>query len=150
MNKLLKSRRALSPVIASIILVAVTVAVSIAVAAWMGALTFSFTKTDQFNVATCTFMPVGASPTYTLVNMSIQNTGSSSWTITTPAQVGTNTNVPLAATGTGVVATALTCLAGKAIYVTLTPTGGFASGSQYSITILLSDGNKIKWVATAP
>lgn len=40
--KILKSKKALSPVVASIILIAVTVAVSIAVAAWMGALTFSF------------------------------------------------------------------------------------------------------------
>jgi len=42
MKKLLKSKKALSPVVAAIILIAVTVAVSIAVAAWMGALTFSF------------------------------------------------------------------------------------------------------------
>jgi flagellin-like protein len=42
MKRLLKSRKALSPVVAAIILIAVTVAVSIAVAAWMGALTFSF------------------------------------------------------------------------------------------------------------
>jgi len=35
--KILGSRKALSPVVASIILIAVTVAVSIAVAAWMGA-----------------------------------------------------------------------------------------------------------------
>jgi len=40
--KMLKNRKALSPVVASIILIAVTVAVSIAVAAWMGALSFSF------------------------------------------------------------------------------------------------------------
>jgi flagellin-like protein len=40
--KITRSRKALSPVIATIILIAVTVAVSIAVAAWMGALTFSF------------------------------------------------------------------------------------------------------------
>ena len=40
--KILKSKKALSPVVASIILIAVTVAVSIAVAAWMGALTFMF------------------------------------------------------------------------------------------------------------
>jgi flagellin-like protein len=40
--KILKSKKALSPVVASIILIAVTVAVSIAVAAWMGALTFTF------------------------------------------------------------------------------------------------------------
>jgi flagellin-like protein len=44
---LLKSRRALSPVVASIILIAVTVAVGIAVAAWMGALTISFTRVHE-------------------------------------------------------------------------------------------------------
>ena len=40
--KILKNMKALSPVVASIILIAVTVAVSIAVAAWMGALSFGF------------------------------------------------------------------------------------------------------------
>ncbi|MGQ9552422.1 MAG: archaellin/type IV pilin N-terminal domain-containing protein, partial [Candidatus Bathycorpusculaceae bacterium] len=35
--KIVRSKKALSPVVASIILIAVTVAVSIAVAAWMGA-----------------------------------------------------------------------------------------------------------------
>ena len=39
-----RSRKPLSPVVASIILIAVTVAVSIAVAAWMGALTLSFMR----------------------------------------------------------------------------------------------------------
>jgi len=45
--KITRSRKALSPVIASIILIAVTVAVSIAVAAWMGALSFSFMNTGE-------------------------------------------------------------------------------------------------------
>jgi flagellin-like protein len=143
MNKLLKSRKALSPVIASIILVAVTVAVSIAVAAWMGALTFSFTKTDQFNVASVVFT---GSPTYNGINMSLQNTGSSPWTVSSSAaQVNNSTNVALAATGT---ANTLTCKAGSTIYVKLTYT--CLSGNQYSITVLLTDGNKITYVAKAP
>ncbi len=50
-----RSRKALSPVVASIILIAVTVAVSIAVAAWMGALTFSFTATEQINITNMNF-----------------------------------------------------------------------------------------------
>jgi flagellin-like protein len=45
--KILKNRKALSPVVASIILIAVTVAVSIAVAAWMGALSFGFMGTGE-------------------------------------------------------------------------------------------------------
>jgi flagellin-like protein len=51
--KILRSRKALSPVIASIILIAVTVAVSIAVAAWMGALSFSFMSNgEQLQIGT--------------------------------------------------------------------------------------------------
>lgn len=46
----MRSRKALSPVVASIILIAVTVAVSIAVAAWMGALSFSFMGTEQVRI----------------------------------------------------------------------------------------------------
>jgi flagellin-like protein len=41
-RKFKKNAKALSPVIATIILIAVTVAVSVVVAAWMGALTTIF------------------------------------------------------------------------------------------------------------
>ena len=50
MKKLLKHKKALSPVVAAIILIAVTVAVSIAVAAWMGALTIGFMGTEELKV----------------------------------------------------------------------------------------------------
>jgi flagellin-like protein len=53
--KMLRSRKALSPVVASIILIAVTVAVSIAVAAWMGALTFSFMGTERLQIVKMTW-----------------------------------------------------------------------------------------------
>jgi flagellin-like protein len=45
------NRKGLSPVVASIILIAVTVAVSIAVAAWLGALTFNFTNKPNEQVS---------------------------------------------------------------------------------------------------
>ena len=54
-----RSRKALSPVVASIILIAVTVAVSIAVAAWMGALTFQFTATEQLQITNMDFGGAG-------------------------------------------------------------------------------------------
>lgn len=45
MKSLLRNSRALSPVASAIILIVVTITVSILVAAWMGALTFTFVKT---------------------------------------------------------------------------------------------------------
>ena len=143
MNKLLKSRKALSPVIASIILVAVTVAVSIAVAAWMGALTFSFTKTDRFTVTSMTFY--GTAPSYSAINMTIQNTGSSSWTIQATGQVNSLTNIVVKSCGNG---GNLNCTNGKTISIYLTTP--CTSRNQYSITLLLTDGNKISYVANAP
>src|SRR3972149_10022285 len=48
-RKISKNAKALSPVVASIILIAVTVAVSIAVAAWMGGMSVGFMQTEQLS-----------------------------------------------------------------------------------------------------
>ena len=55
MKKLQHNAKALSPVVASIILIAVTVAVSIAVAAWMGGLSSSFMQTEQASITNVQF-----------------------------------------------------------------------------------------------
>jgi flagellin-like protein len=72
-----RSRKALSPVVASIILIAVTVAVSIAVAAWMGALTFTFTATEQVSITNLTFQ-TGATGN---INITASNTGTAPVTV---------------------------------------------------------------------
>ncbi|MCW4051849.1 MAG: hypothetical protein NWE78_01400 [Candidatus Bathyarchaeota archaeon] len=110
MKRLFKSRKALSPVVAAIILIAVTVAVSIAVAAWMGALTFTFMQTEQVSITYMQFSGSSNASDNTIV-LTLKNTGSSKVTIT---QVALNdavhsdvTLVPdtgeLAASGTGTV-----------------------------------------------
>jgi len=45
------NKKAMSPVVAAIILIAVTIAVSIAVASWMGSLTFSFMGTEALQTS---------------------------------------------------------------------------------------------------
>jgi len=73
--KILKSKKALSPVVASIILIAVTVAVSIAVAAWMGALTFSFMGgSEQVEIRNIAFSDA-------TITLTVKNTGTSAVTI---------------------------------------------------------------------
>jgi len=71
--KILRSRKALSPVVASIILIAVTVAVSIAVAAWMGALTFTFTAVEELTLPTSSEVTWGTK----YVQLTVRNTGTS-------------------------------------------------------------------------
>jgi flagellin-like protein len=55
MDKSLRNKKALSPVVAAIILIAVTVAVSIAVAAWMGSLTIGFMQTSELTITDVDF-----------------------------------------------------------------------------------------------
>ncbi len=86
MRKLFKSRKALSPVVAAIILIAVTVAVSIAVAAWMGALTFTFMKTEELKITSMTFgnnaAGQGSGYANNTIVLSIRNSGTSKVTVT--------------------------------------------------------------------
>jgi flagellin-like protein len=77
-----RKRKALSPVIATIILIAVTVAVSIAVAAWMGALTFSFMGSSSLTITSVTFNGTSGATNNT-VTLAIKNTGTKTVTVGT-------------------------------------------------------------------
>ncbi|MEM4704398.1 MAG: archaellin/type IV pilin N-terminal domain-containing protein [Candidatus Bathyarchaeia archaeon] len=78
MKNLKQSRKALSPVVASIILIAVTVAVSIAVAAWMGALTTGFMGSSSITITDAQFDKSG-----TGITLHLKNTGTKTVTIAT-------------------------------------------------------------------
>ena len=82
--KILKSKKALSPVVASIILIAVTVAVSIAVAAWMGALTIGFMGTSSLTITNVAFTPTdGSGQVNNTIVLTVKNTGTKQVTVST-------------------------------------------------------------------
>jgi flagellin-like protein len=123
--KILKNAKALSPVVASIILIAVTVAVSIAVAAWMGALSFNFMGTEQItftNSAICT----------TNANITVRNPGSGDLSI---QEVRVDGNV---VTITGITTPYLLA---KGALANFTITRGFTQGVQYEFTVVTAKGN---------
>ena len=141
MKKLWRSRKALSPVIAAIILIAVTVAVSIAVAAWMGAITFTFMGTEELRVTTHTWEDV-ATPTY--IDLLVTNTGATTLTLD-DAQV--NNAVPSG--GHNITGTGVSILdAGETVAVRITHS--FASGIKYNFAILTIAGTKSLYTASAP
>ncbi len=77
LRKLKKNSKALSPVVASIILIAVTVAVSVVVAAWMGGMTIGLMgNAEQASIANIAF--VGT----TQIDVMVQNSGSTTVNIT--------------------------------------------------------------------
>jgi len=133
-----RSRKALSPVVASIILIAVTVAVSIAVAAWMGALTFTFTSTEQVSITNLTFQ-TGVNGN---INITASNTGTNPVTVNeiwiNNGKVTTGISPALAYTITGNNQTMFT--------VTYSVTAGYS----YQVKLVSSKGNAFISTGTAP
>jgi len=126
--KLSRSRKALSPVVASIILIAVTVAVSIAVAAWMGALTFNFMGSSSITITDVTF---NSNSTITLT---MKNTGTK---LVTLGQVKiNNVNVWNNVTGTTTLAAGDT---GKTILIDYS----WVNGNPYKIELYDSSGQGV-------
>jgi archaeal type IV pilus assembly protein PilA len=78
LRKIKKNSKALSPVVASIILIAVTVAVSVVVAAWMGGMTIGLMETaEQATITNLDFATTSGS-----IVATVQNTGNAPVTIT--------------------------------------------------------------------
>jgi len=138
--KILRSRKALSPVVASIILIAVTVAVSIAVAAWMGALTFNFMATEQLKITNLQF---GAAPG--IMNVTMLNTGTTTITIT---EIHVNNGVNLFSTVT--LPAAWNGVIAANGNVTVTFAYAWVNGAQYEVELRSSKGNQFTYSATAP
>jgi len=136
-----KSRKALSPVVASIILIAVTVAVSIAVAAWMGALTFSFTATEQVNITNMNFL-VGDATTGRIY-ITANNTGTTAVTIN---EAWVN-NVKVLTTNENP-ALPSSIAANSGLYLTIT--NAVTQGYSYQVKLVSAKGNTFLYTATAP
>jgi flagellin-like protein len=148
--KILKSRKALSPVVASIILIAVTVAVSIAVAAWMGALTFTFTQTEQL-----TFTNYQWDTNDAWFVVTVKNTGSGDLSIQEVRIDGVApATTKYSTTGSApwtTLSTAILVAKGTSVSFNLTRTGGFSHGVSYEFTVITAKGNTFgPYTKTAP
>jgi len=143
--KMLKSRKALSPVVASIILIAVTVAVSIAVAAWMGALTFTFTKTEELKIT-------GILWGTNYANLTVTNTGASDLTISSVKvdQAATTGTIEGKSIPTDTYTLAKGATKTLQIYNTGSPAVAWTSGTKYTFAVLTAGGNQYEYPATKP
>ncbi len=137
--KILKSKKALSPVVASIILIAVTVAVSIAVAAWMGALTIGFMGSSSLTITNQKFV----TGTPNSIALTIKNTGTKSVTIT---QVRVNTNIVTSTPAT------LTLTSGETSAAdALSLAVAWVAGNPYKVDLYDSNGQVVgSYQANAP
>jgi len=138
-RKFRKNAKALSPVIASIILIAVTVAVSVVVAAWMGGLTLGFmSNTEQATITNVAFTGTAGQVTATVLN-----SGTSSVTLQSATIDGNSATLAPVSSSTSVIT--------KGNSGTYTVTlGTFTSGTQYTIKITTAKGTGLVYTVTAP
>ena len=144
--KILKSRKALSPVVASIILIAVTVAVSIAVAAWMGALSFSFMGSgEQLNVGSPYAWGTEVQ-SWTTVKIDVSCPGGSAVTIDAVRVNGTAyTPTTGLASPSG-----FTIQPTNKITLTITVTNAFTSGYYYQFVVVTAKNHEYQTTGLCP
>ena len=142
LRKFSHNAKALSPVVASIILIAVTVAVSIAVAAWMGGMTIGFMNTEQIKITNV------ALTDSTTATITLQNTGSNPVTISDIYFA--NAKVITTQTWTVNGTTIETPKISGNTAATVEFLQEYADGGSYQIKVVTSQGNSFTFQANAP
>jgi flagellin-like protein len=147
LRKIKNNAKALSPVVASIILIAVTVAVSVAVAAWMGGMTLGFMNTEQLKITNVGF---GAAAGDT-VTVSVQNTGSNPVTVSDvyfgSTKSGSGDIAWFLADGT---TGANSKISANSAQVLTIDNQAWILGGTYQIKLVTSQGNSYTYQASAP
>lgn len=137
-------RRAISPVIATIIIVAVTIAIAIAVAGWLMGLWGSYGTVEQLTVMPDSALSTDADGNAVLT-LHVKNTGSKSAVITKVEVVGLGTAVSGGTDTTGTFTSASAVVSqGTDVSITITLDTGsntYSPGTQYLVKVYTDSGN---------
>ena len=148
-----RSRRAVSPVIATVILVAIAITVSVAVAYWMGGIAGQYTKFEQIEIqsAQCAkVIPAIPANYYWNISMTLKNTGTRDATLISAfinevevdaygitSYLGTEDNYATSMNTTTYLTSGASCL----VYFYIDPdSGSLTSGTTVNIKIHSSGG----------
>jgi len=143
-RKIRKNSKALSPVVASIILIAVTVAVSVVVAAWMGGMTIGLMgSTEQVSITNVQFIP-GSGSNLDQIIVLVQNSGGNAITISNSAYI----NGASATFGANNVY--LTPKSSSASFNMTLPTNTLSAnvGASYAVKLITVKGTQVSATAT--
>jgi flagellin-like protein len=121
-------RKAISPVIATIILIAITIVIAIAVAGWVFGLFGSYSRTNAV-----TIVASASSCTPTSCTIELSNQGGSAVTVVSASVDGQTSSVSLSGTNTVVPA-------GQTAVVTVSLPQGIVAGQTVDIQLGLSNG----------
>ena len=141
-RKIRKNAKALSPVVASIILIAVTVAVSVVVAAWMGGMSIGM----MGNAEQATIANLDMSQPNTAIIATVTNSGKASIDIQTTYLNG----VAVTATPVGATTSTVIPSGGVQSFSIDTSTLGLEPLDQITIKMTTAKGNNIVLTETIP
>ncbi|MCP8307306.1 MAG: hypothetical protein H3Z54_01225 [archaeon] len=137
-----RKKKGISPVIASIILIAITIAVAIAVAGWVFGLFGTYGSAGGVSVINPTLTIGAVDDTFAATVKNDKDTGVSIVSVTATGDLGVAITFDF--TGSG----PYTAHSSGPITATAT-TGNFTSGSPYTIRIAFSDGTIVSASASA-
>ena len=146
------NRKAVSPVIATVILVAVAITVSVAVSYWMSGISAQYTQFEKVEIQTGYSTRVTASPTGWNAILELKNSGSATATITTvfvnemPLDSGSydNSSIVDGYITTSIPDAGLTLTSGNSsyVYIYISDTfGELSSGTTVDIKLHSGNGN---------
>ena len=127
----------MSPVIAGIILIAVSVAVAIAAASWLGSMTFSFTSIEELRITNCQW-----APDISYADLTVNNFGTESATIDEVKVNGELVNDVSIVTGSA------DLNAGEKVIFRVTES--FRPSNSYRFSISTTKGTRVEYVSRAP
>jgi flagellin-like protein len=137
-----KNRKAISPVLATVILIAITLIAAIAIAGFVFGLFGTFTATARVQASVTTCVITGGHEVCTIV---LTNSGNANTAATTSCSLTYG-----GATHTGTFSNTNSIVSGTPITGTCTDTGaGAAAGSQVTGAVILNNGGNALFSATA-
>jgi flagellin-like protein len=133
----LHDRKALSPVVSAIILIAVTVAVAIAATSFLGSISFKFMKTEQLHITGCMWAPDSS-----YANITILNSGSDPVSISSVQLDGTTVADYSFVSGDSTVD------GGETTIIQVSDT--FVGNARHQFSVVTNTGNRFVAVEQAP
>ena len=125
----MNARKGISPVLATVIIIAVTLVIAIGVIGWIMGIWGSFGTTESLQVYPDSY--INASATTPALNLHIKNTGTASAVIYKVEIVG----------AADTVSTTITIAPGQDTTVSITLTGTYTPGTYYTVKIYTQAGN---------
>jgi flagellin-like protein len=145
-RKFKKNSKALSPVIASIILIAVTVAVSVVVAAWMGGMTIGFMgNAEQVSITNIAFTTGTGTGGLDQLQVLVTNSGSTPATISKAFINGADASAAMAVDPDAPIAKSSSATVTLDLPAGL---GDLAAGSAYQVKLITEKGTSVVNTAT--